>query len=495
MTTAVKKLHFYFISAYFISFLCSFACPLWAVESHDIYVQTKLKNAVLQFETRIGGLRNSLQLFQIKKTFTLLLDVPADKLSLFIDEKLLNEAIEQIRSELLLPLQKQRLEIIAQLLRAAKEHPMISKAFASYKESTRALVRRSSETGLQYAIARGTERLAVQSSEEVFGLVRDLLDTQEVLLDPMQIFRMAASRKLKIVPTQNIVEWHRILFEVEPKLFFASDESQQEFFYGWTTRRLFSNPDYLYQYLIQKLRSELSNQAQEFLETYEKNVPLTARSTRLTPRQWAYIYDELSQSQPHLLAGVFSLPENKIFFEFYRVLAQLDQNHVFYCSDLISQTLKDHPAELMVALRFILRKQGGFLPSEIQNATPQQFMAWLTEGKIPYLQYAMKKLKGARQVLQALEYNLLKSNKSLDEDTLMWAEQTIDKSLEILDGMWDDIGLPLKNIDSVHLEGGLTAQNMQRIMMTRGLIGKLFGEDYMVALRALKTHIRKVQIK
>ncbi|MBI3018745.1 MAG: hypothetical protein HYY61_02490 [Deltaproteobacteria bacterium] len=465
-----------------------------AANSQEIYVQTKLKNAVLHFEANIGTLRNALQLSQIKKTFTTLLDVPADKLSLFIDEKLLEDAIKQVRSELIIPLQKQRLEIIAQLLRAAKEHPRISKAFASYQESTRAFHRRESNTGLQYAIGRGSERLAVQSSEEVFSLLRDLLDTQEVLLDPMQIFRMAAHRGLKIVPTPNIAEWHRVLFEVEPKLFLISDETNQEFFYGWPTRRLFSNPDYLYQYLRQKAHSEHSNQAQEFLRVYEKNVPMTAHRTSLIPQQWAMIYEELSQSHPHLLPGVFSLPENKIFFKFYQVLAKLDQNHVFYCSDLISQTLKEHPAELMAALRFILRKQGGFLPSEIQSATPRIFMAWLTEGRIPTLQYAMKKLKIAQQVLQSLEQHVLKSNKPLNEDTLIWAERTVEKSLEHLDSMWKDIGLPLKNIDNIHLEGGLTTENLQRIMLTRNLIGKLFGSDYIVALRALKTHIRKVRI-
>ncbi|MBI2646195.1 MAG: hypothetical protein HYW85_04070 [Deltaproteobacteria bacterium] len=479
------------LSAYF-----SIALSLsWAADSNNIYVQTKLKNAVLRLEENMGPLRNALQLSQIKKTFTILLDVPADKLSLFIHEKILEEAIEQVRSELGIPLQKQRLEIIAQLLRTAKDHPMISKAFSSYKESTRALYRRDSEAGLQYAIGRGSERLAAQSSQEIFGLIRDLLDTQEVLLDPMQIFRMAAKRGFKIVPTQNIVEWHRVLFEIEPKLFLIDDEINQEFFYSWTTRRLFSNPDYLYQYLHLKPPAELSNPAQEFLKAYEKNVPLEARHAELSPRQWAYIYDELGQSHPHLLSGIFSLPENKIFFEFYRVLTQLSQNHVFYCSDLISQTLKDHPAELMAALRFILRKQGGFLPSEIQNATPQIFMAWLTEGRLPYLQYAMKKLKIAQQVLQSLEQHLLKSNKPLSSDTLLWAEHAVDKSLEHLDSMWEDIGLPLKNIDSIHLEGGLTVENLERIMLTRNLIGKLFGEEYMVALRALKTHIRKVQIR
>ena len=286
----------------------------WAADSQEIYVQTKLKNAVLQLEANIAPLRNALQLSQIKNTFTTLLDVPADKLFLFIDEKLLEDAIEQVRSELVIPLQKQRLEIIAYLLRTAKNHPMIAKAFASYKESTRLLFRREGDAGLHYAIGRGSERLAVQSSQEVFGLVRDLLDTQEILLDPMQIFRMAASRGLKIVPTQNIVEWHRVLFEIEPKLFVMSDETNQDFFYGWGTRRLFSNPDYLYHYLHQKTSAELSNSAQEFLKAYEKNVPPPARQVRLPPRQWATIYNELDQGHPHLLAGVFSLPENKIFF-------------------------------------------------------------------------------------------------------------------------------------------------------------------------------------
>ncbi len=467
----------------------------WAADSQAIYTQTKLKNAVLRFENNSEALKNALRRSQIKKIFIILLDVPADKLSLFVDERLLEEAIGRVRLELVLPLQKQRFEIICQLLRSAKDHPMISKAFASSKEAARALLREEEDAGFHYAIGRGFERLAVSTAQEIFDLVRTLLDTQEVLLDPMKIFRMAAKRGLKILAPQNISEWHHVLFEIEPNLFLASEDPNQDFFYSYKTRRLFSNPHYLYQYLIQKNRMVLPNLAREFLETYEKEVPVTERSDYLSPRQWAAIYGELSRSYPQILAGVFSFSENKIFFEFYHALAQLNQNHVFYCSDLIRHALKENPRELMAALRFILRKERKFSSSEIQNVTPQQFIDWLMEGRIPSLQYAIKKLKTSRQTLQYLEQHLLKSDKPLDAETLLWAEQTVGKSLGHLDTLWYNLGLPLKETDDLHLREGSCAENLKHIAIAKNFIGKFFGEDYMIALHALKIHIRKVQIK
>ena len=473
-------------------FISSFAFS--GVDSDELFVQTKLKNAILAFDSTVGNLRNPLQLGQIKKTFTLLLDAPAEKLFLFIDLEILDSVLPRLESDLVLPIHKQRLALMSQLLRASANHPLVPKIFKSYKDSTRAMYRKDTGgTGLHYAIGRGLERMASEETAEIFGFVRDLIDTREILLDPLQIFRMAQNKGLTLAPTRNISAWHETLLEIEPKLFSLANEAQQEFFYPQYTRKIFTNPDYLYQYLSKKDPHELPSAAREFIATYEKSVPESfQRIKTLTAKQWSYLYDELRHSHPELLRGVFSLPENKIFFEFYNLMEALNQNHILFCAELFSKASQESPQELTAAIKYILRKQPGFTNSEVQTVSVQQFMQWLNEGRIPYFEYALKKIKMIREILTALEQHILKLNSPMDDDTLLWAQNAVEKSLGHMEDMWKDLDLRLVSIDDTQLQGGLTPKNVEQIMLTRHLVGKIFGENYVLSLKALRTHLRYV---
>ncbi len=480
--------------AYFFAFCLTTAHA--DIETDQLFVTTKLKQAAQMDNARLDDVKKAWQLKQMKRTFMLLFNVPPHKLKLFLDQNNVIHAQKILLgdetrvAELTFALEKQRLEMLLTVLNAARTNELIPRIFDAYQESTRVL-NRQEERNMYYAVGKGLERFAINDVLEIDSAFQDLFDSNSSLKDPVQIFRLSQLAGHRIVPVKDMNLWHETLLKIEPTLFLKGEDG--EFLYPRLSRRVFSHPNYLYHYLRNKDPKDLPHEATEFIQEFERLVPMNERLKILPPLAWANIYAELLPSHPEIVEGVFSLGENKVFVDFYGPLSHLDQSHIQVSSQMIAEAYRERPEELTAAFRCILRKQGSFLNSDLNKLTPQDFIRLFQEGKIPLLTDSLQKVRVTREVIRSLEEQVLKSPDPLSQEKLAWAEKTVDRNLAIMDGLWSDLRLTTMRIDPKYMADAFSEENTQHITYVKGLLSKLFGEDYIVGLKALKVHIRELK--
>lgn len=458
--------------------------------SDSLFVQKGLKYAVTEMDQTAPQIRQAILENKVKETFLKLFGVKPQELILFLDLGLLDHAARSVMKELTLPTHKKRLLMLSELLWTCAEHKTLKRLFQSYETSTKVMVQRQNPgmLGIQTAISKGLERTLPHEIEPIFLHLMEILDTQEVSIEiSMQIFKKALDQGLQIVPVEDMQEWFDLLWKTEP-LLFQSDQPR-------VIRRAFSNPHYLYPYLKTKDPKHLLKAAQDFLELYEDAYQNDSeRMTTLSPKDWINIYATLKTVRPEWLMGVFSLPENAIFYDFYELSQKFQNGHILNCSEIIAEAHSSRPMELLVVLKYILQKQKRFTDQEISKITPHGFMALLKSDELPHFKTALARLKAVNEIVLSLEKHLLLTDTPPSEDTILWAENAVDKSLQMIDQLWVDLDLPVKNIDAMHAQGGLSPDNVDRILFTRNVFAKLFGEDYAVSLQALRTHLRQMRL-
>ena len=477
-------------------FLIVFTTKLWAIphipDRELITVQKGIKYAVqmMSHNEEVVTLKRALENQDVKRIFTLLFDVSADKLPLFIDEDIFEYSIEALRKEFIIPLDRQRLEMIARLLRYGRRHALLPSLFRNYRCATRRLIRGEGGVSVSYAMGKHLETKK-EAFLDIFQTVQKYLETHELFYDPVQsIMQSSAQHGSPLIPTADIVEWHTKIREIDPAFFSIEGEGAQAFFhYSAAVRRSFTNPHALFQYLTTLSPIERTDLAEEYINTYKEKFKEGAPTT-LAPSEWAKLYVFLRKVDPESIAGIFSLPENRIYVEYFSVPDHPYKNHIVYLRTLMAQGNEAAPAELILVLKYIAKTRNYIPKTELQNLTAALFLQWLQEGKLPEFERQMLELKGVRAELLELQNQFLNRERAeMEYGAIEEAERIIDRNVEVLERIFGDMSIDRPRT----LLLAEYASASEDLTLAADLLGRIYGEGYLVKFKALRTYVRQLK--
>jgi len=350
--------------------------------------------------------------------------------------------------------------------------------------------RRGRGAGLHHTIAQTLERH--RSLAEVFVTLKGYLETKEGFVRPViQIFRQAAAENISVIATASVTAWFKTLREVEPRLFVMEESSLDQFEFERTIRKSFSSPHLLYAYLKKLNSIELSPEAEQFLVSYEQAFP--DRELGVTaPREWSKIYFHIRRAHPRSLLGIFSLPENEVYLDFFSTEGHTYGNHILYLVEVLKKAHGQNPAALILALKHILRTKSTLEESEFSDLTSARFIQWLRDGRLDRFEQNLHQLKLIRRELRAIQKVILYAPHPLtDQRMLNEAEAGLESSRMMIEKILSDLDLEM--MDRSIKRSGLSSETIDQLNYTHELLRNIFGERYLPRIETLKLYVRQVR--